>query len=200
MDLPLDRLQKLFDYVRMEVARVKIELEVPSVEGKFPTCITDYVEKVPRPRIGSCEEYCRVRREILGDFKQGPEEVQRDLEAFSGRLANLPRITREFFAFLLERRDEGSDEMPRISDDKLRRICNWPDINGELRLLEAEGLVRVHEPEHRNAGGYVTMHIKGLVANRKVVSDYFHLDFVEFMHRKGLSFQKAIGNLDFGDF
>lgn len=200
MDMPLDRLQKLFDYIRSEVARVKIELEFPTEEGKFPTSITDYVENIPRPRIGSCEEYCRVRREIKDDFEQGPGDVQKDLEAMSARLARLPRITREFFAFLLERRDEGSNEDLKISNDKLRRICTWPDINGELRLLEAEGFVRVYEPEHGNAGGHVTMRIRGLMVNGRAVSDYFHLDFLEFMHRKAFSFQKVIGNLDFGEF
>ena len=200
MDMPLVRLQKLFDYIRSEVARVKIELEYPTVEGKFPTSIIDYLEKVPKPQIGPCEEYCRVRREIQNDFQQRPEDVQRDLEAFSARLAKLPRITREFFAFLLERRDEGSTENMRISNDKLRRICNWPDIDGELRLLEAERLVRFYEPEHGNEGGSVAMYVRGLVVNRQVVSEYFPLDFMEYMHRKNLSFQKVIGNLDFGEF
>ncbi|MFN9910499.1 MAG: hypothetical protein ACK56F_31035, partial [bacterium] len=70
--------------------------------------------------------------------------------AFSNRLAKLPRITREFFALLLERLD-GVDPL-FIRNDKLRRICSWSDIDGELRLLEAEGFVSVQEAEHSHEG------------------------------------------------
>jgi hypothetical protein len=198
MDIPLDRLQKLADYVRLEVARVKIELEIPTSDGKFPTSIGDYVEKIPRPRIGTCESYCKFQQSVANDFQQSPEDVKRDLIAFSNRLAKLPRITREFFALLLERLD-GVDPL-FIRNDKLRRICSWSDIDGELRLLEAEGFVSVQEAEHSHEGVEIRMRIKGQFRHGTGVSEHFCLEFMDYVLEKNLSFQRIVGNLDFGDF
>jgi hypothetical protein len=53
MDLKLDDLQRLFELVKSQVVRVKIELETPAPDGTFPTSMKDYIEAVPKPRIGS---------------------------------------------------------------------------------------------------------------------------------------------------
>jgi hypothetical protein len=147
----------------------------------------------------SCEEFVRVRTEIA-EFDKSVDEVRESIEAFSNRLAKLPRITREFFAFLLERRDPDSAETLKITEDKLRRICSWPDIDGDIRLLDEAGLITVREQDSRHESYNVIMFVPGAYELRKALYEQFSLDFMEFMERKNLSFQKVIVNLDFGDF
>lgn len=55
MDLQLDRLQSLYDHIRSETVRVKIELEVPDAEGQYLTTVYDYIEKIPQLKMSNFE-------------------------------------------------------------------------------------------------------------------------------------------------
>ena len=199
MNLPLDGLQSAFEYVNAEVARVKIELEIPTPAGKFATTIFDFVESIPIPKIGDCIAFVDNRKSEGDFFEVERTHVAKELEEFSSRLSKLPRITREFFAMLLERRDEGTDAPARISYDKLERICKWKDIDGELRLLEAEGLVDVELPESGLMNSCVVkIHVRGELYSRNY--DDFHSDFLKFTASESLSLRKVIGCLDFSEF
>jgi hypothetical protein len=51
MSLPIDALSDLADYVSRETRRVRIELEVPDEEGRYPTDIEHLIEALPKPRL-----------------------------------------------------------------------------------------------------------------------------------------------------
>lgn len=83
-----------------------------------------------------------------------------DFEKLSSALIKLPRITREFLALMIKRRESerrhglgGSDQM-EINADKLARISRYPDTTGELRLLETYAFIFYEEPIEQNESGY----------------------------------------------
>lgn len=57
LSLPIDRLQDLHDLVSKEVARVKIELEVPDKNGKYQTNLDTFIEEIPRARFDGVAKY-----------------------------------------------------------------------------------------------------------------------------------------------
>ena len=131
IDLSLEVLQTLHNYVKSGVVRVKIELEIPDIEGHYPTGMTDYIEKIPKPNLGDCKKYHEYHEKKHKNFDSNLEEVQADFKKLSIKLARLPRITREFYAFLLERRDPearsavmGGREAYLFNYDRLKRICH----------------------------------------------------------------------------
>jgi hypothetical protein len=196
LDVPLDRLQSVYDYVRTAVARVKIELETPNSEGKFPTSIDDYMESVPKPRMSDFARYNQFHKKEHPDFEFDLKEIGEDFADLVARLRRLPRITREFYAMLLKNRDRQQSHFLRssfsLNYDRLQRICRYNDMAGELRLLATEGLADV-EPADDGESPYVRIYVRGK-------SDNFHEEMVEYVDKNGLTFQKPIVSLDFSDF
>lgn len=80
------------------------------------------------------------------------EDAEAEFRALAAELAKLPRITREFFSVLIERRDIDrrrpiSFNRFRINTDRLDRISSsYPDMEGELRILQAHNFIRFVEP------------------------------------------------------
>jgi hypothetical protein len=104
LDLPLGDLQKLYGLVTSEFVRIKTELEIPDKEGHFATEISEYIEKPPSPKLGKFEKYCRFHKSARSEFELTPQDVRKDFERLTQKLLQLPRITREFYSFLLESR------------------------------------------------------------------------------------------------
>lgn len=211
MDLKLDRLQQLHNYVRAEVARVRIELEIPNSDGTYPTSIANFIESIPTIQIGPCDTFCRVMSEIHPTFEHDTNEVSHALTVFSDCLKSLPRVTREFYAFLLEHRDrlERLDGSLSFNLDRLVRVCKWPDLTGELRLLASEGLITVNEEKTETSGGYVKLHVPSAwprrhqkrISNRTQLKyDFFENDLVEFIEHQQLSYKELIVGIDFSAF
>jgi SMEK domain-containing protein len=196
LDVPLDRLQGIYDYVRLSMARVTIELETPNAEGKFPTSIADYIESAPTPTISDFTQYFKFHQSQHADYEFDLKEIRADFAELVARLRRLPRITREFYAMLLEHRDVNQRHHLMscfsLNYDRLERICRYPDMSGELRLLESEGLAQI-EPHDDGESAYVRIAVRGK-------SDNFHHELVEYVEEKKLTFRKPIVALDFGDF
>jgi hypothetical protein len=194
MSLPIDTLVDLAGYVARETRRVRIELEIPDEDGKFPTSIDNLIEALPRPQLSDA-----AKMEVHFDAKDTP--IEREVAAnaiaeLSAKLAALPRLTREVFKFLVERRDErssGFDEEFRISDPKLRRIYHGDDLNGDLALLQEARLLSANEPDNYGVPGYWRIHFPGSGYN-------FHLTFIDYVADLGLDLRKPLVTLDFSDF
>jgi hypothetical protein len=122
--------------------------------------------------------------------------MEKAIRELSGKLAALPRLTREVFKFLVERRDErtsGFSDDFRISDPKLRRIYHGDDLDGDLALLSEAGLLSVNEPDNHGEAYYWRIHFPG--------SGYsFHHTFIEYVTDLGLDLRKPLVTLDFSDF
>jgi hypothetical protein len=141
--LPINTLQNLYKYIKKEVVKVRIELEIPNEQGEYPTAIKNFVEKIPKPRLTDLEVYHSHLIALDTGYKElERDEIRKPFINFINVLAQLPRITREFYAFLLERKDPdsyystfSSSGRYSFNRDRLKRICNYKDMDGEIRLL-----------------------------------------------------------------
>lgn len=194
MPLPIDTLVDLAGYVSRETRRVRIELEIPDEDGCFPTSIDNLIEALPRPQLSDA-----AKLEAHFEAKEMPierEDAENAMAELSARLAALPRLTREVFKFLIERRDErsvGFHDDFRISDPKLRRIYHGDDLDGDLALLSEANLLSLNEPDNPGEAYYWRIHLPG---SRRS----FHLVFMEYVTELGLDLRKPLVTLDFSDF
>lgn len=195
VDLPIDKLQLIYEQIRKEFARVKIDLEVPNENGEYSTNIKNYVEQVQNSTLTDFGSYYTYQKSHGASFKLSIEEVKNDFLNFSKQLSRLPRITREFYALLIERRDEDfhSNNFYRLNYNKLKRICNFPYLDEEILLLSEHGLADIYVPDHNEQSPYVRVYVRE-------VSSYFVLEFVDYTESKGIGFTRPIVNLDFSKY
>lgn len=126
MSLPIERLQSLYDLVSKEVARVKIELEIPDKNGKYQTNIDSYIEQIPREQFNGIAAYYELLNEEE-EYDISQEDVTKDFKKLIKSLKKLPRISRQFYVFLLNRGEwDGTSRF--INADYLDRICCFPDM------------------------------------------------------------------------
>lgn len=198
MSLPINRLQDLHDLVNKEVARVKIELEVPDKQGKYQTNIDSYIEQIPRERFEGISTYYKFQQEFAennrSDYEVSEDDVRKDFRKFIKTLKKLPRITRQCYSFLLQR-SQWNDASKFINDDYLRRVCTFPDLDGELRLLMEADLCSFWEPDEH--GKSATWRLDTVP---RCKSYEFTAEFMEFIKSKDIALDKVVVSLDFSDF
>lgn len=195
MDLPIDVLQSIYNHIRAEIARVRIDLEIPDAEGNFPTNIADYTEAIAKPRMSDLTKF-NAYLGVDGD-REPIETTRAALEALSKNLAALPRITREFLAVMIERR-ETEDRPGRRGDieinaDKLERISRYPDFEGELRVLSSYGFVHLDEPTESGESHYWQIRFPGTPGDYEL----FILDYIE---KHDIALNGPLVSLDFTAF
>ena len=200
IDLQIDDLQSLHSYIKQEVARIKVELEVPDPDWNYPTSILNYIETIPKPLMSDFQIYYSFHKvKQPSEWESTLEDIKTDFSIFCKKLSRLPRVTREFYSFLLERRDEGYDEAWgyrvsfRFNDDKLRRICHYHDMDGDIRLLNEHDFIDVNEPDDYGQSPYLKIFAPGK-------SGYFLYEFIEFVEETGIGLQRPIVHLDFSSF
>ncbi|PUE62875.1 hypothetical protein B9Z45_02080 [Limnohabitans sp. 2KL-17] len=198
LSLQIEQLQRLHDLVSKEVARVKIELEVPDKHGKFQTNIDSFIEQVPRERFEGIDTYYghlvseAAKEKATYDVSQ--EDVEKDFKKLIKKLRGLPRISRQFYAFLLDR--GAWDETNKfINADYLQRVCSFPDMDGELRLLTAADLCWWQEPDEQ--GQSASWRIATVTPSK---SYEFTWELMDFLKQKKIGLEKVIVSLDFSDF
>ena len=197
MDLPVDVLQLVYNHVRSELARIKIELEIPDADGKYPTTLADFIEAIPKPQMSDFTKF----NKLLEDEGLGEDlnETRKSFATLSAALAKLPRITREFLVMLIERRETerqrpiGGNDHVEINADKLVRISRYPDNDGELRVLESYGFVLFDEPGERGESAYWRVLLPGLELEGFLV-------LLEHAETIGIPLSRPLVALDFSDF
>lgn len=192
MNLPIDRLQTLYNHVRSELSRVKIDLEVPNEDGVYPTNIRAFTEAIPKPKMSNLGKYNAFLKSE--NEKQDIKKTKSDFGKLSAKLAKLPRITREFLCVMIERRENPKTaDNVRINADKLNRISSYPDKEGELRLLQAYDLVYLDEPEDHGKSHHWSVNL----TQKNGVDQNLLLQFID---TNGIPLQRPFVDLDFGDF
>lgn len=199
VSLEIDALRQLHQIMRKESSRLKVELEIPDEEGRYPTSGYDDWEKLAKPQIGSGNNFIRWTEDRV--HRLTPEErkeVAAAISALSDTLSKLPRITREFFAMLHERRDR---EQTRRSGHRVgahlvfktaERIYNG-DLAGELEILRHAGLVEVDgEDPYELGAAEIQVHISH--------NDDLDGGFIDFVEENDLSFRSVIGSVNFSAF
>jgi hypothetical protein len=197
MDLPVDVLQLLYNHVSSELARIKIELELPDAEGKYPTTLADFIEAIPKPQMSNFVKFNKLLEEH--GLVEELEKTQKSFTALSGSLTKLPRITREFLVMLIERRETerrrpfGGTDYIEINADKLTRISRYPDNCGELRVLGSYGFIHFDEPDERGESAYWRVYLPGLELEG-------FLALLEYVDTGGIPLSRPLVALDFSDF
>ena len=196
IDTDIESLKGLHDYLEKETARVKIELEVPDESGSFPTSVEDYIEPEPEPQIENVESFCEY---LSSDTPMEKDECtdtrENDLNRLAKKLSKLPRITREFYCFLLNRIDvnESSSRRLYFNYNRLKRICDFPNMEEEIDLLEEYEFVLKPGPKRRNETRELTILEQG-------EQDHLVIEMRDFMKANGINFRDPIVHLDFSKF
>jgi hypothetical protein len=198
LDVPLLKLQELHKYIRGEQARIAIELELPGPDGTYPTSFSDYIEIAPTPQTSNYSAYLEFQKVANEGYGLELPQVAADFEELITKLKRLPRITRDCYANLLQHRDSAGESSFHhshgIAVERWKRICHYLDWEGELSLLEAEGLAYIDQADQ---GDRVIAVIRIRVCGK---SDYFYHDLVAYLDAKDIPYTKPLVTLDFRNF
>ncbi|HGZ6668538.1 TPA: SMEK domain-containing protein, partial [Vibrio parahaemolyticus] len=203
ISLPLDHLHRIHDLIKRNLAKVTVELEIPDEDGNFSTSIDSYVEKLPKPQLSDFKTLHDFITSRVSDYEFSSEDLRSDYELLSRQLTKLPRITREFYAFLVERRDAEDDNPPNHSCstecfffnyNRLERICQIPDLKGELTLLMNYDFIDIDEPMELGQSPFVKIFAP------KVKIDGFLYELADYVEAKEFGYRKSLVMLDFSDF
>lgn len=192
--LQIEDLHSLQQYVARETQRVRIELEVPDRDGRYETSIERLVEALPKPTLSDASA---MDAYFSGtDWEIDRADAEKNLAELSEKLSQLPRLTREVFKMMVERRDQrraGFHDKFRISVPMLERIYRSDDLDGDLALLKEVGLAEPHAGDEHFDADYWSIEFPGY--------DYrFHDAFIKYVGDKRIGLQKPLVTLDFSDF
>lgn len=192
MPLGLPALMSLARYVRDEMRRVIVELEIPDENGLTQSSIDAYVEALPKPTLSDAAKMDAYYAQVGVDFDR--QDAADSIKALSEMLTPLPRQTREVFRLMVQRRrsENASTDRFFIHDATLRRIYPREDLPEDLQLLDDAGLVDYTDWGDGRAPFWRLM-IPGWGTN-------FHMIFVEYAEAKGINLNKPLVALDFSDF
>lgn len=198
IDLQIDDLQALFNLVRTNSARVKIELEVPDENGKYPTSGYEMWEQRVKPKVGDGAAFSRFIAERSGGAPDS-QKIQEALNKLGKDLARLPRLTREFLAMLFDRRERGQSRRfgegwEHLLLSKVKREYRGDDLEGELEILRHAGFLEVNGEDKYELGA---PEIGITIPTR---SDDLKIDFVSFVDETKLGFRNVIGSVNLSAF
>ncbi len=189
MGLPVEKLKELHDFVTSNHLRVRVEFEIPDKDGFFPTSLR--LESIPTPQIGNAKSFIRW---LTNEETIKYRETLEDIQTLASTLSALPRITREFLAYLILHRERSQDDEKLYVDDiKLERLTENYDAPGDLGLLERAQLI--HIPDQDNY--YDDDRVRRSVDIR--IGDGILVYLVKFLEEKELPLNKALVVLDFSD-
>lgn len=194
ISLPLNKLQELSELISREIVRVRMELEIPDSQGKYPTDISQYIEPVPKPTYNGIASYFNFHREGFDDNELTEEAVEKDFKGLQASLKMLPRLTRQLLVVMLERSEYSKSEM-HIRVDYLHRVSSMADMEGDIRLLEEAGFISFTPSfDHRVSATYRLNFGYG----KKDAE--FTLNVFNYVEEGRTTFDKFITRLDFTDF
>lgn len=195
--LNISRLETVHRLIRKEVGRLKVELEIPDADGKFPTSGYNLWEQRVKPKVGDGSAF---RTFIAQAADVSEEEIDADLskeiQGLAKRLSRLPRVTREFLVMLLTRQRKRNSERfhspwMTLLYDTVKREFRGDDLDGELGILEEEGFVEVRAEDRYDYGPpEIGVRFPGKC------EDLSH-SLLPFIKKNGLSLRTVIGEVDF---
>jgi hypothetical protein len=200
LDLEIDRLQSLYNFVRANSARLKMELEVPDENDEYPTSGYELWEKRATPKLGDGAAFARFVKQDTGDTLD-VKSLEKALQELGSDLSRLPRMTREFLAILYERRELGKSR--RFSSDsgwehlllaKAQREYQGDDFEGELEILTHAGFVEVNGEDRYELGA------PEIGIRIPTTSTELRMCFVSFVNEEKLGFRSVIGSVDLSAF
>lgn len=194
--LALDKLYELHKLVAAEVARVRVELELPRADGTYPTGLESYIEEIGRPTYSDGSTF--FGSPAAEGAYTTREDAAADLKMLAEALSELPRISREFFSLLISRSEQPKRSgayLFRVNADLIDRISRYPDTQGELRFLMDRGFVSYEEADDYETSPYYRIHLP--ISGK---GEYFYESFFGFREETGFDVKQVIVSLDFSVF
>ena len=156
MALSLDDLQAVHRKVADEQRRIVIELEPELPDGTFKTSMLQFIEA--RPSVGRSDATIFYNHPDVTDLFKNIGEVQGALDGFIDELSRLPRMTREFFGWLVDESEEakgfGAAGLEINADYVEGKTRNVPNLRGEIRLLDSRGFIDFDQDETHVSGKF----------------------------------------------
>lgn len=200
VSLEIDKLQEVHRIVRANTVRLRIELEVPDDDGKYPTSGFDQWESRIAPKPGSGDPFLKFYDTEYDELDEADRvKVRKAIVKLANRLILLPRITREFLAMLFERREQGKSRRApttlsqHLILSKVEREYRGNDLHGELSILKHAGFVDI-EGDSPNEYGPPEIFIT-ISKNDDLLGS-----FADFIEKSGLSFRRVVGEADLSAF
>ncbi|MEM5495547.1 SMEK domain-containing protein [Hoeflea sp. AS16] len=193
ISLELPKLQSVQRKIADEQARVRIELEPRLPSGGYSTSVTDFIE--PRPDVmRSDASIFATHAEVEGLFEVDVAEVM--LNEFIDELALLPRLTREFYGWMIDNSDHHlrpkSDKHHINVDIVKNRAASVPSVEAELRVLNTYNFIDYDEPDDNNRSGHWRLLFPG-----PKHGSCFGEGFMNFTCAERLSCSTMFQNMDF---
>lgn len=153
VDLSIDLLQEAYQVIKKNIVRVKIELETPDEDGKYPTSTFTHLEATPNGVVGNVTTFlahCQSRAGSSVTFTRADlDDYKASIEKVIEKLKRLPRTSREFVAILLQEklldddRRGSREENVIVSLASIERKMRTFDVKEEVQFLEDAGIVEI---------------------------------------------------------
>ena len=177
MALELSNLQAVHRKLADEQRRIRIELEPELPDGTFTTSVLQFIESKPSVKRSDASLFFG-HSDVSGLFTNRAE-AQSALDEFVDELARLPRLTREFYGWLIDEADQktglGSSGLEINADYVDAKCRNMPNFLSEIRLLTARNFIDYDKEEGTNTSGVFRIFFPG--ARRSNIEEgfiYFH--------------------------
>lgn len=195
--LPIEKLHHLHTLVSGEMRRIRIELERPDEDGKFSSSFDGLVES--KPVVVATDGTAFFNNDSTDGLLVTLQQTQDDLNEWSARLADLPRFTREVYAYMFsiaEDPERPGDAGLGVNIDLLEASIRYQGLERELRLLETKQFIYVDRDEPPPRGQSPFYHLQTPGVRQKDFQEalmYFAQDHMN-------SLRAAIVSLDFSMF
>lgn len=191
MDLDLETIQAVHRKLTDEQRRIRIELE-PEIDGKFATTVTDLIE--PKPSIQRSDASILASHASTSDLFENQDEAAQALNSFVDKLQNLPRLTREFFGWLVDNTDQalgfGDNRLSVNVDYVTSKRRDNDGMYADIRLLRSWGFLDYDKEESHESGRF-SLYFPG--AERTNLADAL----TYFFHEEKLSAQSLFSTMNF---
>lgn len=157
MSLELSDLQAVHRKLADEQKRIVIELEPELPDGSFKTSMLQFIEG--KPNVARSDASLFAAHEDVQGLFEDASEAQAALDGFINELARLPRMTREFFGWMVDESEEsargiGSSGIEVNADYVDAKCRTVPNLQGELRLLTDRDFIDFDQEERHLSGRF----------------------------------------------
>jgi hypothetical protein len=188
--LDLDKLEKIYNRLKKETAKVLIELEIQDIDGNIPSKLNQYIEIKPTPKFKSADKllaYIQNQNATDEEFDE-ISKINIPIQKLITKLTRLPRITRHILGYIFQEaewKDSGSSGLI-MKLSKFERQTTYPNFEHDFEMLEESGLFFYYEVEANKFNLKITLE-----------NEYLALHIHEYCKKNNIDTVDMFTNLNF---